>query len=310
MGEKFVVDKMKSERRFSSRARAAEAFNEAASTVTIATRPSPTISADAVEAVRRGLRFAFSVPSLPTTPRNARPNTADSGRDTNGDRLATPTKVSAAPPPTIASSFGTSTNRPRPSKVAPPAATTDPKITRRVRAAGGATPSRSASTGATRDARRAGAREATTVTTVPTASEATTVRTAITDAVPASSSPNASNSRRSVWASRIPAPRPSAEATTPTAIASVTIEPSTCRRLAPSDRSRPISRVRWVTRMLNVLKMMKAPTNTETNANTSSVVRRNPSASSTCSACCFAASVPVTASYPSGRSWAIARRRS
>ena len=46
------------------------------------------------------------------------------------------------------------------------------------------------------------------------------------------------------------------------------------RRDAPSVRSIPNSRVRWATVIENVLKIWKAPTNSDTPANTSSAIRR------------------------------------
>ena len=50
---------------------------------------------------------------------------------------------------------------------------------------------------------------------------------------------------------------------------------STCRRLAPSVRSSANSRVRCATVIENVLKIMNAPTNSATPANTNRNVRRN-----------------------------------
>ena len=53
------------------------------------------------DAVRLGLRFAFSPPNLPEMRRrNGRPSVDAIGRATSGDSIATPTKVSAAPKPT------------------------------------------------------------------------------------------------------------------------------------------------------------------------------------------------------------------
>ena len=59
---------------------------------------------------------------------------------------------------------------------------------------GSATPSRSASTGATRVARSAGDSAATTVTTVPTISDTTIVRVSITVPLDGRSIPNETNS--------------------------------------------------------------------------------------------------------------------
>ena len=60
---------------------------------------------------------------------------------------------------------------------------------------------------------------------------------------------------------------PTAEASTPSVSASATTERSTWWRLAPSARSMANSRRRWATVMLKALKMMNAPTKTETPAN-------------------------------------------
>ena len=48
--------------------------------------------------------------------------------------------------------------------------------------------------------------------------------------------------------------------------ASASTERNTCRRLAPTIRSRASSRVRWPTVMENVLKMVNAPTKSEMKA--------------------------------------------
>ena len=83
----------------------ADLDSEAPNTDIAATRASPTISADAVWAVRRGLRIEFSRPSLPGSPNSrasGRPITLDSGRAIAGDSMATPTKMPTAPTPTSA----------------------------------------------------------------------------------------------------------------------------------------------------------------------------------------------------------------
>ena len=140
----------------------------------------------------------------------------------------------------------------------------------------GAVLSRSASIGATRDARRAGETAAATVIVVPNTSETRTVLGAITSAVGGSFRPTAATSAFSPIASTIPTSTPMTDATSPTTAASTRTEVITCRRMAPSARNNASSRLRWVTTMLNVLKMMKAPTNKATNPNTSNPVRRNP----------------------------------
>jgi hypothetical protein len=69
---------------------------------------------------------------------------------------------------------------------------------------------------------------------------------------------------------------PSADETNPIRTATTT-EVMTCRPLAPSARNSASSRVRCATMIAKVLKMMKAPTNNDTNAKTRNAVRRNPS---------------------------------
>ncbi len=81
------------------------------------------------------------------------------------------------------------------------------------------------------------------------------------------------------------------EATTPTTSASRTIEPSTCRREAPSMRRVASSRVRWAIVIERELAMTKEPTNSAMPPNASRNVCRKvmnsfvPSASS--SATCW-----------------------
>ena len=79
---------------------------------------------------------------------------------------------------------------------------------------------------------------------------------------------------------------------------------------APSARSRASSRVRCATMIENVLKMMNEPTNSATNAKTSSAVLKKPSPS--CNACVASSAtvVDVTASAPSGRTASTEARSS
>ena len=75
----------------------AERDSDAPNTAMAETRASPTINADAVWAVRRGLRIEFSRPNrpdIPSTRLSGRPMTLDIGRATAGASLATPTKIS------------------------------------------------------------------------------------------------------------------------------------------------------------------------------------------------------------------------
>ncbi len=66
-----------------------EALNDAAMTATAAISATPIISAAAVDAVRRGLRIAFSLASRPGTPRrraSGRPRAPATGRTSSGAR--------------------------------------------------------------------------------------------------------------------------------------------------------------------------------------------------------------------------------
>jgi hypothetical protein len=95
--------RMKSARSVSSSVADADAFRVVMKTDTNTTSPSPIISAAAVDAVRRGFRFAFSRPSRPVMPSvlAGKPIAAARGRAKSGVSTATPMKVRAAPTPTI-----------------------------------------------------------------------------------------------------------------------------------------------------------------------------------------------------------------
>ncbi len=91
-----------------------DARSDADSTVTITMSPSPIISADAVDAVRRGFRIAFSRPSLAdmlmpgSDARSRRP----AAREASGDRIATPMNTTAAPAPINDPALDGAPNRP------------------------------------------------------------------------------------------------------------------------------------------------------------------------------------------------------
>ena len=105
-----------------------------------------------------------------------------------------------------------------------------------------------------------------------------------------------------------PAPNPIAVDTTPTMSASAATPTITWRREAPIARIRADSRVRWATRIENVLWMLNAATTIAMPAKTSRIVRKKPRKSLSMSFCCSAvSSAPVIASVPSGRPPAMRR---
>jgi hypothetical protein len=109
----------------------ADLDTEAPNTDIAATRARPTMSAEAVWAVRRGLRMEFSRPSLPGSPStraSGRPITLEIGRAIAGESMATPTKMPTAPTPTSAMAGLAS---PMASRTAPARARAAPQTNRR-----------------------------------------------------------------------------------------------------------------------------------------------------------------------------------
>ncbi len=203
-----------------------------------------------------------------------------------------PTNVPSAPMPTTSirlTSCELDRTRPYTSTASPASTTTVPASARRRSGALRWGPrSLIAETGEIRDARRAGWIADPTVTTIPTTTAATTVRPSTTVCPPGTCSPTSSSNRNSTTASATPSTRPTADANAPTAAASATTDRITCPLRAPSARRSPSSRVRCETRIVNVLKMMNAPTNTPSDAKPSNASLRNPNASWTCWPVCFA----------------------
>ena len=157
-----------------------------------------------------------------------------------------------------------------------------------------------AAMGGTLPALRAGDRAAATVTPVPTSRAMITVRAAKTMPPAGMSMLRAASRALSPAATATPTPRPTAEASSPTVTASASTEDRTWRRVAPSARSRPFSRVRWATVIENVLKIMNAPTSRAVMANTRSRVVSWPIAFTMLERSSLAACWPVTASSPAG----------
>jgi len=128
---------------------------------------------------------------------------------------------------------------------------------------------------------------------VPTISGTRIVRGSITRPDEGRSTPIATKSALMPGASAIPSSSPSAEPTTPSSTPSLSTLESTCRRDAPIALSRPSSRVRCATVIENELKMMNAPTNSDTNPKISRNVLRKLRLPATSSDCERASSAPV-----------------
>ena len=206
--------------------------------------------------VRLGLRLAFSRARRPVVPEMAwtgAPSTCMSGMASTGPSTNTPMMVATVPNPIRARAEPTpkipaandATPRPRTARPAAVRATDDPDTSMAT--------SRRAAIGFTRLDRTAGHRAESTVMRVPTTKAVITVDGAITMGPPGTSRPTALSRARRPNDISTPTPRPTAEATTPTANDSNTTERTTWARLAPMARSMAISRARWATTMEKVL---------------------------------------------------------
>ena len=285
-----------------------EPFIAWANTATKTTMARPIMSAAAVAAVRLGLRPALSRARRPLVGASfsiGQPMIRLAGRTTNLASMATATKSSrraeaheeqAAVGPAVgedAEGEGAAAEGREGQGMA--------VLNFAKRVGGRAAPSWRAATGGTRVARRAGASAERSVTPTPTSTAMRIVRGSRAMPAVGMSAPSALKSRLMPLATPRPAPMPTAEASTPSASASATTDVSTWRRLAPSARSIANSRRRCATVMLKALKMMKAPTKTETPANARSTgVRNEPIASAVSAVASAAACSPVLTLTPAG----------
>ncbi len=269
------VKTMKSARSVPSIALLVETRTESVSTATQVTSARPIMSAAAVSAVRRGLRRAFSPARRPAAPRSRRtghPITVATGTTSRGASSDTPRNTPRKPPPMSCRVTLFEVKSPATRAAQPRTKITNPSaMRRRGRSWVSGSDSDSAATGAMRVARRAGRVAAMTVTMVPTSTATMNVRGSSVIPVVAVDPNTDSNAR----AMRMPTPNPSIDATNPVTAASTSTDVITCARVAPKARSSANSRVRWATRMLNVLMIRKLPTNSEMNAKTSSGVPMN-----------------------------------
>lgn len=270
-------------------------------------------------AVRRGLRTALPTASRAGGPPN-RPVSAPSRRTSAGTSSGAPSRIptndNSPPPIPIASAAMNPVSVIAPSRAAPPASThSTARIVRTIPArdrAPAASSGRSAASGDTLVARRAGASAASTVVTRPTTS-GTAIPAGVTTSPPAGMPSDDRPSRTTASpASPVPTAIPATEATRPSSSDSTTTDPKTCRRRAPTQRSRASSRVRWASRMVNVLATTSVATKTAMPANPSS---RPPSTSTplvndlTCSSVRWAA-VCTVAPLTSSRSRSVTAVRS
>ncbi len=179
---------------------------------------------------------------MPSRPASGRPITLDIGRATAGANRATPTKMRTAPRPTRAMAGAVS---PRARAITPANVMAIPQEKRR-RSEISTSPccSDTAATGAIRTARRAGLMADTSVTPTPTTRQTMTVRTSKTMGPEGSVTPKPLRSASNPRAASTPSPRPMRDETKPTMPASSMTERKTCRRLAPTMRSKASSRVR------------------------------------------------------------------
>ena len=198
-----------------------ESFSDAENTPMLTTKVRPIIRAVAVDAVRRGLRIAFCRARSPGTPRSrsGQPIAAASGRAATGARVMTPIRAAGTPSPS-------SLELPSPYSALSTAATPPTSIREPITSRffdGGREPgvaSRSASTGSTLVARRAGTSAATRVTRVPTMIETQMVRGSICIEVVGRLKPRKAINQFSPLATPIPRTTPTAEAPTPSSSAS------------------------------------------------------------------------------------------
>ena len=237
----------------------------------------PIIRADAVDAVRFGLRIVFSRANAPAAPPMrvaGHAKTEASGRTSRDAFAETPKKSSRTPTPRADSRFTVvrpCASTPYPSRSTPRTRVTAERIgvQRASRPGGSSTPS---AIGGTRVARKAGRKLANSVMSVPTRRHTTIVRAWKTVAALGRSNPVAAKTALSPFASRSPRKRPASEPRIPITSASTTTDRRIWRRVAPIVRSVANSRTRCATVIDSVLAITKLPTNSEIPAN----ARRNP----------------------------------
>ena len=125
-------------------------------------------------------------------------------------------------------------------------------------------------------ARTAGSAAAARVTTSPTRTASTAPMASMRiGRLPGRRRPSPSSPLSAPHPRSHPAPMPRVPATMPTSAASTSTDPANWARLAPTARRRACSRIRWDTRIPNVLVMMNADTNRAMAENSSSSAVKN-----------------------------------
>ena len=241
-----------------------DALIDAANTVNSVTTPTPIISAVAVPAVRRGLRIALRRASEPVIPRRrgrGAPITRLAGRATTGpntdDADDRGERAERAQPDRRLGEHGEEHER----DAAGEQHRARDRAQTRTRCVRSTLVSRSTASGATRDAFHAGAAPASSVIVTPASNEITAVDGSNAMPPDGSAAPKLANSAfkqlREDDAAEQPGDRgDQAQASAPRRVTHVRI----CRRDAPIVRSSADSRVRWATRIENVLWMQNAAT--------------------------------------------------
>lgn len=236
-------------------------------------RVSPIISAEAVAAVRRGLRTEFWRASLPETPKALRSGDAAaiSGRDSSGVRMKTPMMSRTAPRPMGACPSEPSIVVAARTTAMPAALNSAPSVLRSTRdlVVAFACTLLIAATGGIFAARRPGSQAASMVMTMPTTRALTIVPGEMTSGPSGTVAPRVFMRERRPAPTPMPATSPVTPAIAPTTKASMSTERVTWRREAPTARSSASSLVRWATSMVKVLAMMNVPTKSAIPAKTS-----------------------------------------
>ena len=282
-----------------------DAAVDAPNTMNSVTTPTPTMSAVAVPAVRRGFRIAFWRARRPVTPRSRATGEPRNADDRTGDERPQGDDADERGGGTEADEGERDVEHAErradgedeaPDEEHPADHRPDPGRGHALDRDGPECGER----GHPEEA-QAGPNPAATVTTMPTTAAIQMLSADTTRPLVGTPNPTAWSSAWSPCANPMPARTPRADAMTPTISVSMNVAVSTCRRVAPSARSKADSRVRCASTtekvlwMLNVATSIATPLNTMRNAEKKS--RKSELIAWTCSS---VRSAPVSASVPAG----------